>query len=72
MKEVAMSRFREKAQGITKQTAGQMIGDELLVREGNEQVRRADRPAESDADDSDRPREAPQAIELGTKFVRNL
>ena len=32
-----MSNFREKAEAQTKQIIGQMIGDELLVREGQEQ-----------------------------------
>jgi uncharacterized protein YjbJ (UPF0337 family) len=37
-----MTRLREKAQGHTKQTVGQMIGDEQLVLEGKDQVRKAE------------------------------
>jgi hypothetical protein len=36
-----MSHFREKAEAQTKQIIGQMIGDELLVREAHEQLRHA-------------------------------
>ncbi len=32
-----MSNFREKAQALTKPMVGQMIGDDLLVREGQQQ-----------------------------------
>jgi uncharacterized protein YjbJ (UPF0337 family) len=32
---------REKAQGFTKQIIGEMIGDDLLVREGKEQLQHA-------------------------------
>jgi uncharacterized protein YjbJ (UPF0337 family) len=42
-----MSQVRDKAQGLTKQVIGQMIGDELLVREGKEQERAADKPHET-------------------------
>lgn len=37
-----MNRLQEKAQGHTKQAFGQMIGDDELVREGKDQVRKAD------------------------------
>jgi uncharacterized protein YcnI len=37
-----MTRLQEKAQGHTKQTVGQMIGDDELVREGKDQVRKAE------------------------------
>jgi len=37
-----MSKFREKAEAQTKQVIGQMIGDELLVHEGQEQLRHAE------------------------------
>lgn len=37
-----MSRIQEKAQGQTKQAVGQMVGDEELVREGKDQVRKAE------------------------------
>jgi len=37
-----MTRLREKVQGHTKQTIGQMIGDDQLVDEGKQQVREAE------------------------------
>ena len=37
-----MTRIQEKAQGHTKQAVGQMVGDEKLVLEGKDQVRKAD------------------------------
>jgi hypothetical protein len=37
-----MSKFREKAEAQTMQIFGQMVGDELLVREGQEQARHAE------------------------------
>ena len=40
-----MSKFREKAEAQTKQVIGQMIGDELLVREGQEQAHHLDEGA---------------------------
>jgi uncharacterized protein YjbJ (UPF0337 family) len=43
-----MSKFKEKTQGMTKQILGQMIGDEVLVREGKEQARSAKRPEADD------------------------
>ena len=45
-----MSKFREKAEAQTKQVIGQMIGDELLVREGQEQLHHAE---EGSADNQD-------------------
>ena len=33
-----MSKFHDKAEAQTKQIIGQMLGDELLVREGREQL----------------------------------
>lgn len=37
-----MSWFHEKAQALTKETIGQMIGDDRLVSEGKEQEARAE------------------------------
>ena len=37
-----MTKFREKAKAQTKQIIGQMVGDELLIREGQEQLRRTE------------------------------
>jgi uncharacterized protein YjbJ (UPF0337 family) len=42
-----MSHAREKAQGLTKQVIGQMIGDQLLVQEGKEQQQHADEHGEA-------------------------
>ena len=39
-----MSKFQHKAEAHTKQTIGQMLGDELLVQEGKEQQREATDP----------------------------
>ena len=43
-----MTRLQEKAQGHTKQTVGQMIGDDKLVLEGKDQVRKAEGEQHSD------------------------
>ena len=40
--EASMTRLQEKARGHTKQAVGQMIGDDQLVLEGKDQVRKAD------------------------------
>jgi hypothetical protein len=37
-----MNRLREKAQGHTKQVISQMIGDDRLVSEGQQQIRKAE------------------------------
>jgi len=46
-----MSKLQRKAEGHTKQVVGQMIGDERLVSEGSEEVRRAEQEGD------DRPRD---------------
>jgi len=38
-----MSKFREKAEAQTEQIIGQMLGDELLVKESQQRLRDADR-----------------------------
>ena len=43
-----MSRFHEKAQALTKETIGQMIGDDRLVSEGKEQEARAEKKERAD------------------------
>ena len=44
-----MTTLQEKAQGHTKQVVGQMVGDDKLVLEGKDQVRKAEgEPAHSD------------------------
>jgi hypothetical protein len=47
-----MSKFREKAEAQTEQIIGQMLGDELLVREGQERLRSAE--TDSGASDDQR------------------
>jgi hypothetical protein len=42
-----MSKFHDKAEAQTKQIIGQMLGDELLVREGREQFEQANETASS-------------------------
>jgi hypothetical protein len=37
-----MTAVREKAQGYTRQIIGEMLGDELLVREGKQQQQHAE------------------------------
>jgi hypothetical protein len=39
-----MSKFRQKAEAQTKQIIGQMLGDELLMKEGKEQQQEATEP----------------------------
>lgn len=46
-----MTKLREKTQGQVKQMVGQMIRDDKLVREGKEQLRKAD--GEQTAENSD-------------------
>ena len=48
-----MTRLQEKAQGHTKQTVGQMIGDNSLSEEGREQQQKAETPTEPDNDNSE-------------------
>jgi hypothetical protein len=44
-----MSKFHERAEAQTKQIIGQMLGDELLVREGKQQQNEATEPGSSDS-----------------------
>jgi uncharacterized protein YjbJ (UPF0337 family) len=53
-----MSKFREKAQGTTKQIVGEMIGDNQLIQEGKDQKQKAEdkpKPSEGHADRSSPP-----------------
>jgi hypothetical protein len=43
-----MSKFQQRAEAQTKQIIGQMLDDELLVREGRAQQREATEPGPSD------------------------
>ena len=45
-----MSKFQQKAEAQTKQIIGQMIGDDLLVREGQEQLHHAEEGPTGDHD----------------------
>jgi uncharacterized protein YjbJ (UPF0337 family) len=54
-----MNKFREKAQGRTKQIVGQMIDDNQLVQEGKEQERHAEQDTESASDRPDRASQQP-------------
>ena len=45
-----MTKFREKAEAQTEAIIGQMLGDELLVKEGQERTRKAEREAGSSED----------------------
>jgi uncharacterized protein YjbJ (UPF0337 family) len=51
--EVPMTRFQEKAQGLTKRTVGRMIGDDRLVLEGEEQEQRAAKQETADDQHAD-------------------
>ena len=61
-----MTTFREKAEAQTERVIGQMLGDELLVREGQSRLRKADsaEPSEDRAKerDEDRAKGADQGI----------
>lgn len=58
-----MSTFREKAEAQTEQVIGQMLGDELLVKEGQSRLRKADSEAEPSEDRAkDRDENADQGI----------
>jgi uncharacterized protein YjbJ (UPF0337 family) len=46
--ETPMSWFHEKAQALTKETIGQMIGDDRLVLEGKDQEARAEKKEPAD------------------------
>ncbi|MEH2554828.1 hypothetical protein V1286_002357 [Bradyrhizobium algeriense] len=46
-----MSKFQQKAEAQTKQIIGQMLGDELLVKEGKEQQREATEPGRGHHDE---------------------
>ena len=43
-----MTRLQEKARGHVKQAVGQIIGNEKMVLEGKEQVRRAEKKETAD------------------------
>jgi uncharacterized protein YjbJ (UPF0337 family) len=54
-----MNKFREKAQGRTKQIVGQMIDHNQLVQEGKERERHAEQDTESASDRRDRASQQP-------------
>ena len=45
-----MSTFREKAEAQTEQVIGQMLGDELLVKEAQARLRKAEMESEPSGD----------------------
>jgi uncharacterized protein YjbJ (UPF0337 family) len=49
-----MSKFHEKAEALTKQVVGQMVGDDELVQEGKEQQQKAELENRPEADRRDR------------------
>jgi uncharacterized protein YjbJ (UPF0337 family) len=55
---MAMTRFRQKIEAQTMQIVGQMIGDDQLVREGQEEQRQAEIEAEQEQQDGHRDRPA--------------
>ena len=58
-----MGTFREKAEAQTEQVIGQMLGDELLVREGQARLRKVEMESESSEDRArDLARDADQGI----------
>ena len=58
-----MRTFREKAEAQTERVIGQMLGDELLVREGQSRLRKAESEAEPSEDRAkDRAKDADQGI----------
>ena len=57
-----MSNFREKAEAQTRQIIGQMLGDELLVQEGQEQLSHAEGAPAGDRHEQPRAGESDQGI----------
>jgi hypothetical protein len=49
-----MSKFQVKAEAQAKQIIGQMLGDDLLVEEGKEQLREASEPESSTGGQDDK------------------
>ena len=41
--ETYVTKLQEKAEGHTKQAVGQIVGDDKMVQEGKEQVRKAEK-----------------------------
>jgi hypothetical protein len=71
-----MSHFREKAEAQTRQIIGQMLGDELLVREGQEKLRHAekgdgDQDSEHNIQTGTPKQHPPRAGETGQGIVRD-
>ena len=52
--EAQMTRVQEKAEGFTKRTVGQMIGDERLVSEGQQQLEHAEQAQKKEPAGDDR------------------
>ena len=64
-----MSKIREKAEAQTEQIIGQMLGDELLVREGQERLRNAE--IDSGASSDQRARAADQRSDVAQDKMRS-
>jgi uncharacterized protein YjbJ (UPF0337 family) len=65
-----MTRLQEKAQGHTKQAIGQMVGDDELVLEGKQQVRKVEEAAER-AKDQDRAHQRDAKDSASARQARN-
>jgi hypothetical protein len=59
-----MSKFREKAEAQTEQVIGQMLGDELLVREGQERLKNAEMESGDQREDETRSGTMPKENDL--------
>jgi uncharacterized protein YjbJ (UPF0337 family) len=67
-----MSTARDKAQAFTKQLVGQMVGDDLLVQEGKEQEREAERESpRTQAKDRDSGQEKAKERQRGQRAPRH-
>jgi hypothetical protein len=67
-----MSRFREKAEAQTEQIIGQMLGDEMLIREGQERLRNADMDSGPSGDHGTTvPRDPPRSGRQDQGIVRD-
>ncbi|MBR1246302.1 hypothetical protein JQ609_05075 [Bradyrhizobium sp. AUGA SZCCT0169] len=66
-----MSTFREKAEAQTEQVIGQMLGDELLVREGQSRLRKAESEAEEPSEDRAKERDKDRAKGADQGIVRD-
>jgi len=67
-----MSKFREKAEAQTEEIIGRMLGDELLVKEGQERTRQAEMESGAPEDQRARvPRDPSRSGEKDQGIVRD-